>query len=290
MLWVTTLPAKAVTTRLDSDKLAASATNTYVLTTDGDWNAWTNPATLPGGAPPGADTYVPYNDNGSWGAEVAFTYNDATDMLIAGTFLATTHVGAGTYVVATTYVGAGTHVAAITDVFSGESYYAEEQADAGDDIPGDGQFWVHDDAPNTPMFTDDAGNDHQLGVQPVLLEFTLDGNVFADAWSELGGQITTSATIGWIPMRNCSITGISCQTGAALVVGGSQWDIEVYGNGAEVWSDTLEEGGDAAICVSTQAAGTDSITAGQVISVNFNLIGGIEQLVNPHVLIEITYD
>lgn len=38
----------------------------------------------------------------------------------------------------------------------------DEAANADADVAGQGQFWVKSDAPNTPMFTDDAGNDGQL--------------------------------------------------------------------------------------------------------------------------------
>jgi len=37
-----------------------------------------------------------------------------------------------------------------------------EQADSGSSIATLGQFWIHDTAPNTPMFTDDTGNDLSL--------------------------------------------------------------------------------------------------------------------------------
>lgn len=39
-----------------------------------------------------------------------------------------------------------------------------EKAAAGADEAGEGQWWVRDDAPNTPMFTDDAGNDFDLSA------------------------------------------------------------------------------------------------------------------------------
>lgn len=127
-------------------------------------------------------------------------------------------------------------------------------------------------------------NTHRL-----YLEFSLDAILTDDAWSELGGQIPCSSTVGWIPMRNGSITGMSCQVDPALFLGGS-WDIEVYVNNAEVWSDTISSGGDAAIAYQTQAAGTDSFSAGDFISVFYNETAGSDNFVNPHVLIEITYD
>jgi len=43
----------------------------------------------------------------------------------------------------------------------------KEQASANADTAAYGQIWVKDDAPNTLWFTDDAGNDLQLGQAPV---------------------------------------------------------------------------------------------------------------------------
>ncbi len=40
--------------------------------------------------------------------------------------------------------------------------YMTERASANSDFAADGQFWVRNDVPNTPMFTDDAGNDFVL--------------------------------------------------------------------------------------------------------------------------------
>lgn len=46
----------------------------------------------------------------------------------------------------------------------GETLYLDERANADDDVPGDGQVWVKFGTPNTLWFTDDDGNDIQLGV------------------------------------------------------------------------------------------------------------------------------
>lgn len=50
------------------------------------------------------------------------------------------------------------------EIFGTGSLYLTEKSAAGADIVTLGQFWVRDDAPNTPMFTDDAGNDFVLNV------------------------------------------------------------------------------------------------------------------------------
>jgi hypothetical protein len=46
----------------------------------------------------------------------------------------------------------------------GKPMFILEQAAAEADVPGFGQLWVKNDAPNTLWFTDDAGNDIQLGA------------------------------------------------------------------------------------------------------------------------------
>ena len=53
----------------------------------------------------------------------------------------------------------------VTQGGSGQGgFYWQEKAAASADEIGFGQFWVRSDAPNTPMFTDDAGNDYELNV------------------------------------------------------------------------------------------------------------------------------
>lgn len=47
-------------------------------------------------------------------------------------------------------------------ISSGGGLFLTELAAADTDIAGKGQFWVKNDTPNVPMFTDDAGTDHQL--------------------------------------------------------------------------------------------------------------------------------
>lgn len=49
-------------------------------------------------------------------------------------------------------------------VFGAARYLQGEKSAAAADVAGFGQWWVRDDAPNTPMFTDDAGNDFELNA------------------------------------------------------------------------------------------------------------------------------
>lgn len=44
--------------------------------------------------------------------------------------------------------------------------FMEERANADADVLTEGQWWVRNDDPNTPMFTDDLGNDHVLNAVP----------------------------------------------------------------------------------------------------------------------------
>lgn len=55
----------------------------------------------------------------------------------------------------------------IDDFFFGSPIKIPEQASANASTATFGQFWVRNDAPNTPMFTDDAGNDFVLNQSPV---------------------------------------------------------------------------------------------------------------------------
>lgn len=49
-------------------------------------------------------------------------------------------------------------------VFGAARYLQGEKSAAAADVAGFGQWWVRDDAPNTPMYTDDAGNDFELNA------------------------------------------------------------------------------------------------------------------------------
>lgn len=65
--------------------------------------------------------------------------------------------------------GQGNEINSISGLF------IDEAAAAAADVAGDGQFWVKDDTPNTPMFTDDAGNDQQLTLSVGTPQATTSG-------------------------------------------------------------------------------------------------------------------
>jgi hypothetical protein len=51
---------------------------------------------------------------------------------------------------------------------------------------GEGTFWVRDDAPNTPMFTDDAGTDHELAISANVTSLQdVDHVIFVDKTSSV---------------------------------------------------------------------------------------------------------
>jgi len=55
--------------------------------------------------------------------------------------------------------------------------YQLETSAARDDFPTFGQWWVRNDVPNTPMFTDDAGNDFVLNDLAAIQDGTADGQI-----------------------------------------------------------------------------------------------------------------
>ena len=76
-----------------SSTLAALTDTTITGATSGEvlqWNgtAWVN-AAAGSGSPGGANTQIQYNSSGSFGAEAAFTYNESTDTVTAGSFATT---------------------------------------------------------------------------------------------------------------------------------------------------------------------------------------------------------
>lgn len=77
------------------------------------------------------------------------------------------------------------------DITNVDSLYLSEQAAAEADTAGKGQFWVRSDAPNTPMFTDDTGVDHEL-LAPDVDHIYANPNTLAD--HEAAGVFVTLST------------------------------------------------------------------------------------------------
>ena len=61
-------------------------------------------------------------------------------------------------------LGGGIWVENTAISFQIDSIFVDEKAAAFADIAGRGQYWVRNDVPNTPMFTDDVGNDFVLNA------------------------------------------------------------------------------------------------------------------------------
>lgn len=81
----------------------------------------------------------------------------AADTDITFTFDGNSHDGVLTWMEDEDYFSFGDNV-----LLDAGSLYITELAAAQADIAAKGQFWVKNDTPNVPMFTDDAGTDHQL--------------------------------------------------------------------------------------------------------------------------------
>lgn len=113
---------------INSLTAVSGATNEHVLTKDtGTGNAIWKAAS--GSSPGGSDSYVQYNNSSAFGGDAEFTFNDTTKSLTLG-----------------------------------GSFYLKEMAVAKADGASYGQLWVKDDAPNTLWFTNDVGDDTQLGT------------------------------------------------------------------------------------------------------------------------------
>lgn len=107
------------------------------------------------------------------GVQFLLDFNDSTNLFrIEGT-AANTNIrisaGANTGILCIPSAGTALSFADVVKlvtvtggVLFDDSLYVREKAAADADIATQGQFWVRDDAPNTPMFTDDAGTDLDL--------------------------------------------------------------------------------------------------------------------------------
>ncbi len=143
------------------------------------------------------------------------------------------------------------------DVQFGGSLFIQEEPAAGTNRTGFGQLWVRNDVPNTLMFTDDEGNDHDLtvggGEDYIVINSagTLPTASGADAISigeSAEGQNTNAISIG---------TGAGSTTG---LVGTSSISIGDGANSATSWIGTNSIG----IGRSVISRGTNSGALGNV--------------------------
>lgn len=96
--------------------------------------------------------------------------------------------------------GQGNEINSISGLF------IDEAANAAADVAGDGQFWVKDDTPNTPMFTDDEGNDYLLTARLETEQASTSGTAISFAGIPAGvteitvmlEQVSTNGTSDYI--------------------------------------------------------------------------------------------
>ncbi|KKN72139.1 hypothetical protein LCGC14_0414250, partial [marine sediment metagenome] len=122
----------------------------------------------------------------------------------------------GDYQVTGLVVSDGNNISGINSLF------LDEQAAADADVVGDGQVWVRNDAPNTLMFTDDAGTDHVvsgatalngLGTVDTIPLWTPNGNTLGNSALTQSGSDLTGA--GNLTLRGTALL-LSSSTGAGV--------------------------------------------------------------------------
>ena len=122
----------------------------------------------------------------------------------------------GDYQVTGLVVSDGNNISGINSLF------LDEQAAADADVVGDGQVWVRNDAPNTLMFTDDAGTDHVvsgatalngLGTVDTIPLWTPDGNTLGNSALTQSGSDLTGA--GNLTLQGTALL-LSSSTGAGV--------------------------------------------------------------------------
>ena len=130
----------------------------------------------------------------------------------------------------------GTDLTVGGDVNVGASIYVTEAASAAADTAGDGQLWVRNDAPNTLMFTDDAGNDCEIAFEGECATNRVYGS-HADDASVLGSgaagyNIASTADYGTgnygVTIDNDFDSALWSMTGAIRATGASDLDLQVY--------------------------------------------------------------
>lgn len=177
-------------------------------------------------------------------------------------------------------------------VLVGESVYVEEMADALADIAGYGQWWSDNTTPSVPMFTDDTGNDFELTTSgPMYLQFNLGvTGASADTYMFYGLVSTTAANSPAL-MRAGSITGVSFVQTADLQppIVTDVWNIQVYVNGANVWTTQISDGVNENEFYATQVVDTDNVSAGDNITVFCDYVSGTTDLANCMAIVEVTF-
>jgi hypothetical protein len=152
----------------------------------------------------------------------------------------------------------------------GNSLFLNEQAAADADVAGDGQIWVKSDTPNTLYFTDDAGNDTQLGVggtNTVYINGGTSGTSAATRYVGVAGtdsNATESNAQTWrVPVAG-NITQFNASVDSAPG-GASQWTVTVRENGISTTASCTITGS----ATSCEWTGTEAVADNATIAVLF---------------------
>lgn len=188
ILLLVSLPASAVTTRLNSAQIATNATNIYILQTDGTNSDWVDPETV-STKPAGANTHVQYNNNGSFGGDAGFVFIVGTgDLAVSNDITAGADVHVGTAINPGIIViadGDGNYVTIDVPALIGADWTLTLPADDGDNLE--------------VLQTDGSGNTSwvaALGAAHAILDGLTHNDSVADAVTR-GSIIIGNATPKW---------------------------------------------------------------------------------------------
>lgn len=157
-------------------------------------------------------------------------------------------------------------------VFNDYPIYLEERAAASADVANYGQFWVRNDTPNTPMFTDDAGNDYELNAGTVTVGTAADGADSATSDTTLTDDVDLN---GFVLDANQTYTFEAFIRFSTAGNGGARWAFQVAAGavtyGVYSWlgiaSDPPRLDEDSRNDTSLGTIQTITITAGEQVSI-----------------------
>lgn len=141
------------------------------------------------------------------------------------------------------------------------------------------------------LATDGSGNARWATAGPMYLQFNLGSTMLSADTYMFCGIVQTSAANAPAIMRAGSITGFSFVQTADLQppLISDMWNIQVYVNGASVWSVQITDGVNENKFHATQVSGTDTVNAGDEITVFCNYVSGTTDLMNCIAVVEITF-
>ena len=237
-----TLYGKTAQTLTDAGAVSLTESTTFIVTTT------TSALTLANGTENQKKLIVMKTDGGDAtltpsnigiGTNIVFDdVDDSADLvfmngkwhMIGGTATLTGNASLANIVEDTTPQLGGDLDAQGNNITSGGVVFLNEQSAADADVTADGQFWVRTETPNTAMFTDDAGTDHELAYNDFtqISEDTSDtidgkypGNVyFKDGTSAITLTLEGSSSTTFPVKSVCQIINANA-TGAISVTEGT---------------------------------------------------------------------